>query len=166
MRRAGGSIISATVPVSPVSVVLVVGLFGEHCIVGESQLEAASCEPSVGGGVYRALLFKGQCAACTSHRRQSSGVGVQMPPHSRVKWLPARVRSKREAGRKPPLASNAHQESPTRSDGGGLRSPSSLKNEEILIVFHVSARPVCVLPVSLPSGELCNCYHGPAPGAL
>lgn len=82
MRRAGGSIISATVPVSPVSVVLVVGLFGQHCIVGESQLEAASCEPSVGGGVYRALLFKGQCAACTSHRRQSSGVGVQMPPHS------------------------------------------------------------------------------------
>lgn len=82
MRRAGGSIISATVPVSPVFVVLVLGLFGEHCIVGESQLEAASCEPSVGGGVYRALLFKGQCAACTSHRRQSSGVGVQMPPHS------------------------------------------------------------------------------------
>lgn len=106
MRRAGGSIISATVPVSPVSVVLVLGLFGEHCIVGESQLEAASCEPSVGGGVYRALLFKGQCAACTSHRRQSSGVGVQMPPHS-------------EERQKAPPASNAQQESPTRSDGGG-----------------------------------------------
>lgn len=59
-----------------------------------------------------------------------------------------RVRSKREAGRKPLLASNAHQESPTRSDGRDyfLWPPIAVffKNEEILILFHVSARaPLC-----------------------
>lgn len=68
-----------------------------------------------------------------------------------MKWLPARVRSKREVGRKPPRPLTHTRNLQHAQTGGGLRSPSSLKNEGILIVFHVSARAVCVLPVSLPS---------------